>query len=172
MRNAECGMQNGCIQRAAAWLAIAQLAWPIVGCKEQSRPAVTQPAGPETSPPPVMRPPPEAASTPPPKPSKPVTPEWALIRQAQTANAPTRVAAEWTGGRRLEIKTENVSLLTLDLNKLPEGAPTRGPWTLHIDGQGIEIYGRAGGRSWRVMDLARSRNGNWEVVDGSQRDKP
>lgn len=72
---------------------------------------------------------------------------------------------EWTGGRRLEISTVNVSLLTLDLTKLPPDAPKRGPWTLQIDQQGIEIYGKQG----KVMELARSRNGDWTVVPDSQR---
>jgi hypothetical protein len=69
------------------------------------------------------------------------------------------LSGKWTGGRRLELHTDNVRRLTLDLYDLPVGAPTSGPWNLQIDRQGIEISGRRG----KVIDLVRSTNGVWSV---------
>ncbi len=69
------------------------------------------------------------------------------------------LTGKWTGNRRLEVHTDNVQRLTLNLHKLPPGAPTNGPWNLQIDRQGIEISGRRG----KVIDLIRSPNGVWSV---------
>ena len=149
----------------------------LAGCPEKTQTTVTQPAPVEAAPPsasaskstaapPTPKPaPPESPS---PKSPQPPPAPWLTFRRAQAEKAPTRVEGKWTGGRRLEVNTENVGLLTLDLTKLPEDAPKRGPWTLQIDGQGIEIYGKSG----KVMDLSRSRNGDWTVVEGSQRSRP
>ena len=139
------------------------------GCKEQARPPLTQPAAPESSAPSAIAPaPPAAVPTKPPEPKRPPHP-WVIVRDAEGESHDGDVKAEWTGGNRLEIRTENVRLLTLDLNKLPEDAPRKGPWTLQIDKQGIEIYGRPG---MRVLDRARSRNGDWSVVPDSHRTRP
>lgn len=69
------------------------------------------------------------------------------------------LTGKWTGNRRLEVHTDNVQRLTLNLHKLPAGAPRSGPWNLQIDRQGIEISGRRG----KVIDLIRSPNGVWSV---------
>ncbi len=69
------------------------------------------------------------------------------------------LTGKWTGNRRLEVHTDNVQRLTLNLHKLPSGAPRSGPWNLQIDRQGIEISGRRG----KVIDLIRSPNGVWSV---------
>jgi hypothetical protein len=105
-----------------------------------------------------------------PEPEKPKRPEpkWMIFQQAWDEKADAKVRCEWTGGNRLEAETENVRLLTLDLTKLPDAARKRGPWVLQIDKQGIEITGRRG----KVMDLARSKNGDWSVVENSHRDRP
>jgi hypothetical protein len=105
------------------------------------------------------------------KPAEPKRPNhpWVIFREAQQATRDADIHAEWTGGNRLEIRTENVGLVTLDLNKLPPDAPRKGPWLLQIDKQGIEIYGRPG---MRVLDLVRSRNGDWSVVPDSHRVRP
>lgn len=69
------------------------------------------------------------------------------------------LSGKWTGNRRLELHTDNVQRLTLNLHNLPSDAPTTGPWNLQIDRQGIEISGRRG----KVIDLIRSPNGVWSV---------
>lgn len=100
--------------------------------------------------------------TPPPQPPRtPARPKdsWAIFRHAFDEGADADIACKWTGGRRLEVRTQNVSRLRLDLNKLPPDAPQQGPWILQIDGQGIDITGRRG----KVLDLVRSPNGIWSV---------
>lgn len=139
----------------------------LTGCRQTSETTVTQPAA---SQPAVLVPSTQtsqAAEARPPAPPKPPAPAWVTFRKARDETAPKRLNCEWTGGNRLEIISENVSLLTLDLTRLPAEAPKRGPWTLQIDKQGIEIYGKQG----KVMELARSRNGDWTVVPDSQRAK-
>jgi hypothetical protein len=78
-------------------------------------------------------------------------------------DAACRVA--WTGGNRLEVHTENIQRFTIDLTRLPEGAPTKGPWNLQVDGQGIEMTGfrPKPGYTGKIRDLVRSQNGNWTV---------
>lgn len=156
------------VREAICILAIGALTAAVYGCKEQAQTPVTQPS----SPPPTVTtpiPPPATITTSEPSKPKKAAPPWAISRNAQEDSRPTDIKAEWTGGKRLEIHTENVGMLTLDFNKLPEDAPRKGPWTLQIDGQGIEIYGRPG---MRVLDLARSRNGDWSVVPDSHRTRP
>lgn len=158
------------------------------GCKDQSGRAVTQPAdrSPGT-PPPGGAAPPAPASTPArvtqtgtaAEPEKPAArtgparpaPGWTIFREAFEDKADSTCLTRWTGEHRLEIRTENIRVLTLDVTKLPKAAPRDdGPWNLQIDGQGIDITGLRGGR--RVLDLVRSQNGDWRVVSGSHRTKP
>jgi len=118
---------------------------------EGDRPASDAPAS--------RRPPPDAAPAAVPyKPKRPVN-SWIVFREAYKPLKDATCKADWTGGNRLEVDTENINRITLDLARLPAGAPRRGPWNLQIDGQGIEITGRRG----RIMDLVRSRNGRWTV---------
>ncbi len=92
------------------------------------------------------------------KPKRPID-SWIIFRTAADADADVICNYQWTGGKRLQVVTQNVTRLTLDLNRLPDGAPRRGPWNLQIDHQGIEITGVRG----RVLDLIRSTNGIWSV---------
>jgi hypothetical protein len=153
-------------RRSRGWFAISLIAPSLLtGCRQPAETTVTQPA---VSQPAAVT---DSVATSQPGEShapaagKPLEVPWAVFREAQDKRIPASMRCEWTGGRRLEISTVNVSLLTLDLTKLPPDAPKRGPWTLQIDQQGIEIYGKQG----KVMELARSRNGDWTVVPDSQR---
>jgi len=92
------------------------------------------------------------------KPKRP-TPSWVIFREAFDEAQDATCAADWTGGNRLEVHTDNIKRLTLDLHRLPSGAPQRGPWNLQLDGQGIQITGFHG----KVLDLVRSKAGNWTV---------
>jgi hypothetical protein len=121
------------------------------GCKDRARPAVTQPATAAAS-----RPSMEVDSGPPRRPSS----DWAVFQEAYHEEQDAICLGRWTGGNRLEITTDNIRRLRLDLNRLPEGAPGRGPWNLQIDRQGIQITGARG----KVIDLVRSQHGNWTVA--------
>ncbi|HUN81933.1 MAG TPA: hypothetical protein VMV81_10550 [Phycisphaerae bacterium] len=152
-------------------LAICVSAALLYGCKEQAQPPVTQPSeSPPVTAAPVTPIPPRAAVTTsrPVEAKKPEIP-WAIFRHAQEESQGWEISPLPARGKQLELQTRNVDLLTLDFNKLPEDAAKKGPWTLTIDGQGIEIYGRPG---MRVLDLARSRNGDWNVVPDSHRTQP
>lgn len=96
-----------------------------------------------------------------PKPAVPKRPEstWALFREAFDPASDALCEAKFSGGNRLDVTTENISQMTLDLQKLPEGAPTKGPWNLQIDGQGIEVSGARG----RYLHLIRGKTGAWDV---------
>lgn len=93
------------------------------------------------------------------QPKRPTTPPWVVLREVFDETADATCSADWTGENRLEIHTENIKRLTLDLSRLPSGAPQRGPWNLQLDTQGIQITGLHG----RVLDLVRSKAGNWTV---------
>lgn len=84
---------------------------------------------------------------------------WVVFREAFDEVKDATCTAEWTGGNRLEVHTENIKRLTLYLTRLPAGAPQRGPWNLQIDHQGIQITGFRG----KILDLVRSKSGNWTV---------
>src|SRR6185295_7518829 len=106
----------------------------------------------------VHTPPPKPA---PPKPAEPKRPkiDWVVFRSAFNEKADAHADARWTGSDRFEIKTENINRLTVDLTKLPDGAPPKGPYNFQVDGQGIQLTGF---RSKRI-DLVRSKNGIWSV---------
>ncbi|HKQ46434.1 MAG TPA: hypothetical protein VJZ71_00010 [Phycisphaerae bacterium] len=147
---------------------------PLSGCSESARPIVTQPeqsppiatsraAHKEESPAPPARPSvtdPEELTTksPPRRPLRPVD-SWVIFRNATDPSEDVLCDAQWTGGNRLQVVTINVTRLTVDLTRLPPGAPRRGPWNLQIDQQGIQITGVRG----KVLDLVRSPNGIWAV---------
>lgn len=101
------------------------------------------------------------ANEPEPKPAVPKRPSstWALFREAFDPAADAVCEARFAGGNRLDVNTENISHLTLDMTRLPEGAPKRGPWNLQIDGQGIEVSGSRG----RYLHLIRAKTGSWDV---------
>lgn len=73
------------------------------------------------------------------------------------------INAFWLGGRQIQVTTQNVNGLTLDLTRLPAGAPSDPPYNLSIDGQAIEITGARG----RVLHFRRSPNGIWSVERGT-----
>ena len=93
-----------------------------------------------------------------PSPRRPAE-SWTVFRAAFDETADADLICRWTGGNRLEVTTENVRRVTVDLHKLPAGAPQLGPWNLQIDEQGIQITGFRG----KVVDLKRSANGVWTV---------
>jgi hypothetical protein len=167
-----------------AALLLAAAGWLACACANEPRPAVTQPATAEAAegghprpdlPPakPALTaeapPSPPAAAKPPDAPKRPA-PSWAIFREAFDEQADAACDARWTGGRRLEVTTHNVRLLTIDISRLPPEAPEAGPWNLQIDRQGIQITGLRSGR--KALDLVRSRNGDWTVVPGSHRPRP
>ena len=98
---------------------------------------------------------------PPVRPKVPVRPEptWTVFRQAFDDKADAICESRFSGGNRLDVRTENISHLTLDLGKLPATAPKKGPWNLQIDGQGIEVSGSRG----RYLHLVRGKAGAWDV---------
>ncbi len=98
------------------------------------------------------------------KPKRPVA-SWVIFREAFEPSDDAACTVAWTSGNRLEVHTENIQRLTIDLTRLPEGAPTKGPWNLQIDGQGIEMTGFRPkvGYTGKIRDLVRSQNGNWTV---------
>jgi hypothetical protein len=97
-------------------------------------------------------------------PARPVD-SWVIFREAFNRRKDASCEMERSGGNRLVVKTENISRLTIDLTQLPPGAPTKGPWNLQIDGQGIELTGFAPkpGYTGKIRDLVRSTSGNWTV---------
>lgn len=99
-----------------------------------------------------------AKPEPPAVPKRP-EPGWTVFRKAFDDAADAACEARFSGGNRLDVKTENISHLTLDLGKLPAGAPKSGPWNLQIDGQGIEVSGSRG----RYLHLIRGKAGAWDV---------
>lgn len=116
-------------------------------------------AGPNTHQPvPAVAPANNAKPDRPRKPKRP-TDSWIIFRTAEDPEADVTCHYQWTGGGRLEVVTRNVTRLTLDLTKLPDAAPRRGPWDLQIDKQGIQITGVRG----KVLDLVRSPNGIWNI---------
>ncbi|MFH1418861.1 MAG: hypothetical protein ABII12_11330 [Planctomycetota bacterium] len=153
------------------------LALLLAGCGQQTQaPQETQtqtskpeaPARPPTEVVPPPKAPPAAsqrvenAETAPAPPSrKPKRPKdsWVIFRSAFEEANDVMWDARWTGENRLEVHTDNVQRVTIDMRRLPEGAPTKGPWNLQIDNQGIQITGFRG----NVMDIVRSKNGIWTV---------
>jgi hypothetical protein len=171
-------------KRAAALLTLALGACVVsAGCQRQQAPTpMTQPT-PATQPP-VVEPPPAVEPLPVEPlpalrkldplqaydrvPSRPEDPQrrWLRIegrfdgeRPAEAIGAITRTDQP----PRIEVTTDNVSHLVLDLNRLPAGV--RPGLVLRIDEQGIQITGAAG----EQVELVRDSAGLWSVV---RRPKP
>jgi hypothetical protein len=125
---------------------------------KQIQPASSPTSAPNPAPVVIHTPPPKP---PPPKPAEPKRPkiDWVIFRSAVDEKADALCDARWTGDKRFELKTDNINRITVDLTRLPEGAPAKGPYNFQIDGQGIELTGF---RSKRI-DLIRSQNGIWSV---------
>lgn len=156
-----------------AWVTLlASLAMGPVGCEQGSR-ATSAPStakSVESSQPPqtssgdgtaAPQSPPATRVEPPRPPAPPKRPKdsWVVFRTAFDDAADAAIESKWTGANRIEVLTHNVSRVTLDLTKLPDGAPQKGPWNLQIDEQGIQITGARG----KVLDLIRSKGGVWKV---------
>ncbi len=90
---------------------------------------------------------------------------WVIFREARAEAADAACDAQWLGGNRFRVKTQNMRRLTLDMTRLPEGAPAKGPWIVHIDGRGIELTGfrPKPGYTGHKRDLVCSKNGVWTV---------
>ena len=166
-------MGNHRVEGILAWgILLAPLAMGPVGCEQGSR-ATSAPSTAKTTeptPPPqhasddgiaAPQTPPAARVEPPKPPAPPKRPKdsWVVFRTAFDDAADAAIESKWTGANRIEVLTHNVSRVTLDLTKLPEGAPQKGPWNLQIDEQGIQITGARG----KVLDLVRSKGGVWTV---------
>jgi hypothetical protein len=126
---------------------------------QQQAPAEESPETPVAEPKPVPQPQSQPNAKPVARlPRRPVD-SWVIYRDAFKPLEDSDVHASWTGSNRLEVHTLNVQRITLDLRRLPAGAPRRGPYNLQIDKQGIEITGARGLR----MDLVRGKTGAWTV---------
>jgi len=152
--------------RLFTWLTIVWvgLAGGIEGCQKGAQPSASRPtqaAEDQADVTSADQPMQDTAAELPKTPAEPKRPEpsWIIFREAFEASADATCVARWTGGNRLEVDTENIRGLTVDLHKLPPDAPQSGPWNLQIDGQGIEITGFRG----KVVALVRSQNGIWSV---------
>jgi len=90
---------------------------------------------------------------------------WVIFREAFERSDDSTCEAAWMGRNQFEIKTQNVKRMTVDMTRLPAGAPGRGPWILQVDGQGIELTGFKPGPGYtgHRRDLIRSKNGQWTV---------
>lgn len=156
---------------ASARLRVSVLLLLLAGCERTQSPTTSgddstrTPERPSTSPEPVAGVPSEdrpgaPAENPQRHPPRRPTGTWATFLAASDPAKDADIDARHTGGNRLEIRTQNVARLKLDLTQLPPGVPGRGPWNLQIDRQPIEITGRRG----KVLELVRSPAGRWEVA--------
>ena len=144
----------------------AQPAQPASQPIPSQAPTEREPASPQAVRGPVdpAKPKPRPEARKPRKPKRPVD-DWMIFREAFDPGLDATCIAKWTGGNRLEVHTENIKRITIDLAQLPDGAPDKGPWNLQIDGQGIEMTGfkPKPGYTGRIRDLIRSKNGIWTV---------
>ena len=150
----------------------------VAGCQERSRPAVTPSPEPAASPT-VAEPPPGVQRSEADQPNEPrpqtTTPQpgliqpqedrWAIVREAFDGDLDASCTTQWVRRNRFEVKTDNVRRLTVDMRKLPPGAPRAGPWIIIIDGQGVELTGfqPKPGYTGQKRDLVRTRSGRWSV---------
>ncbi len=105
-----------------------------------------------------------------PKPEEPREPKrpkptWVIFREAIDPEEDAEIKAAWRGEYKFSIDTSNVKRVTIDMTKLPEGPPQKGPWIIQIDNQGIELTGfkPRPGYTGHIRDLIRSKNGVWDV---------
>lgn len=139
------------IRLASAWLCLA-----MAGCQRASTPPTKGPAS--ASQPAITSTQPAGRPAKVRKPQRP-KPSWGIFQEAFDEDADASMTCNWTGGKRLEVISNNVRRFTLDLTRLPPDAPQTGPWILQVDKQGIQITGLRG----KVLDLVRSPNGVWSV---------
>ncbi len=136
---------------SAGWLSFA-------GCRETPRPAAETPAAtPRTTP--VELPAqtqPAAAKTIAPA-SMPAA-GWLHIESLANQDRPARIPGQFPEANKMDVDTDNVSALTLDLSMLP--IRPRHRIILRIDKQGIDISPRHRGR----IRLERSPTGQWTVT--------
>lgn len=162
----------------------------VAGCRqtEPVQPQMQQPPileSPATQPEVIIQPPPPTIE-PLPGPESPATqprrfdvsriginPDRPLsILEKMRADRPARVAASLQTDNLLVVDTENVARLQLDMLNLPRRQAGR--LILRLDGQGLEITGRAN----RIVYLQRDTVGNWtfarppEPVPGGSRSAP
>lgn len=150
----------------------------VVGCQERSGPVVTPSPDPAESPtdaePPSVVESDEADQAEEPQPKttilepSPIQPQedpWAIVREVFDKDQSASCTTNWLRRNRFEIKTDNVRRMTVDMSRLPPGAPRAGPWIIIIDGQGVELTGfkPKPGYTGQKRDLVRSRNGRWSV---------
>jgi len=90
---------------------------------------------------------------------------WVIFREAFDEQKDASCRVKWMGRNRFELRTDNIRRLTLDMTRLPKGAPRKGPWIVIIDGQGVELTGfrPKPGYTGNKRDLVRSKNGKWTV---------
>src|SRR5690606_16153738 len=74
------------------------------------------------------------------QPKRPVD-NWVIFREGFEGKKDVVLETQWTGRNQFEIRTDNVRRMTIDMTRVPEGAPRKGPWILHVDGQGVELTG-------------------------------
>lgn len=79
---------------------------------------------------------------------------------------PARILASLESDHRLVIETTNVGFLRLDMLKLPR--EQTGRLILQIDGQGLEITGRAA----KIVYLQRNSVGNWTFTKAPTTSRP
>ncbi len=101
-------------------------------------------------------------ATPPPR--RP-TDGWVIFRAAFDPKRDADCNTAWLGRNQFEIKTNNVQRITVDMTRVPEGAPRKGPWIFQIDSQAVELTGFAPqpGYTGLKRDLVRSVNGKWSI---------
>lgn len=111
------------------------------------------------------------AATKPVEPRKPqrVDLKWARFADAFEKESDAIITGEWTGGNRVELKTQNVRRMVIDFRELPgEGKRKGPPWNLQLDGYAIEITGRRGPK----IELTHKENGGWDVTGPPPRRTP
>ncbi|MEE8169808.1 MAG: hypothetical protein V3T70_04605 [Phycisphaerae bacterium] len=129
---------------------------PAAPTAASAAPTTSEPAARESTAAPAQNPPTRIL---PRRPKRPAI-TWTKFIEAFDAEADADIVSRWTGGKRLEVHTENVRKLLIDFRELPRGAPKRGSWNLQIDEQGIEVTGRRG----PLLELTRLENGSWTVT--------
>gem|GEM_PF-683821 len=122
----------------------------------QAAPA-TQPISPLPAPPKFVDAPPYSVDIEVRKPDDPQA-GWLRIEALADAGRPARVSGIFPEPNQIRVRTENVSLLVLDLSMLPLQPNRRR--NLHIDGQPIELSQRHRG----PIQLHRSETGDWKVL--------
>jgi hypothetical protein len=161
---AEPPVQQRAVTADPATTARPRPAEPVAAVPAAAVPAAAEPTATQEAP--VER----AGTTPPPRRVEkraPKRPEdsWVIFREARDEAADATCDAQWLGGNRFRVKTQNIKRMTFDMTRLPEGAPAKGPWIIHVDGRSIELTGFKPKRGYtgHKRDLVCSKNGVWTV---------